>query len=202
MADDTTELNERFERYCDTKDHQIPPEVLHELQSMISLYSISAEELDFKWQAYNMKMGEESKMDAKTTKDFKKTIQDALERESRGKAQQRNDVKRGQPTPRAKAGGDMYDMYAEGQIILCGKYADLCRLEGLVPNTPRPGPVNAISGSTIKRKNNFQTPSSKANKAHEMSSPGGMLTPRTETGGAYAISMIVLDLLLKCEQCL
>jgi DNA polymerase alpha subunit B len=110
MDDATTELTERFERYCDTKDHELPTDVLTELQSMLRLYSISAEELDFKWQAYALKMGEEgSKMDAKTARDFKKTIQDALERESRGKAHQRNEPKRGQPTPRAK-GGDMYDM--------------------------------------------------------------------------------------------
>jgi DNA polymerase alpha subunit B len=111
MDDATTELTERFERYCHTKDHEFPADVLNELQSMLRLYSISPEELDFKWQAYNMKMGgEENMMDLKTVRDFKKTIQDALERESRGKAQQRNDVKRVQPTPRAK-GGDMYDMY-------------------------------------------------------------------------------------------
>jgi hypothetical protein len=115
MDDLTNELTERFERYCVTKDDQFPADVLAELQSMSRLYSISPEELDFKWQAYNMKMGgEENKMDLKTARDFKKTIQDALERESRGKAQQRNEVKRGQPTPRAK-GGDMYDMYVEQQ---------------------------------------------------------------------------------------
>jgi DNA polymerase alpha subunit B len=110
MDDSTTELTERFERYCATKDDEFPADILNELQSMLRLYSISPEELDFKWQAYNMKMGgEENKMDLKTARDFKKTIQDALERESRGKAQQRNDTKRAQPTPRAK-GGDMYDM--------------------------------------------------------------------------------------------
>ena len=115
MDDVATELTERFERYCDTKDDEFPADVLAELQSMCRLYSISPEELDFKWQAYNMKMGgEENKMDVKTAQDFKKTIQDALERESRGKAQQRNEGKRGQPTPRAK-GGDMFDMYVRRQ---------------------------------------------------------------------------------------
>ncbi|EMD87805.1 hypothetical protein COCC4DRAFT_73563 [Bipolaris maydis ATCC 48331] len=166
MDDVATELTERFERYCDTKDDEFPADVLAELQSMCRLYSISPEELDFKWQAYNMKMGgEENKMDVKTAQDFKKTIQDALERESRGKAQQRNEVKRGQPTPRAK-GGDMYDM-----------------LEGLVPNTPRPSAPSGVNGSTVKRKANFQTPGGKANKAHEMSSPGGFMTPKAETSG-------------------
>jgi DNA polymerase alpha subunit B len=97
MDDSTTELTERFERYCDTKDHEFPADVLTELQSMLRLYSISAEELDFKWQAYNMKMGgEENKMDLKTARDFKKTIQDALERESRGKASSGPNQRRGQ----------------------------------------------------------------------------------------------------------
>ncbi len=109
MDDGTNELTERFERYCDTKDHAVPADVLAELQTMLGLYSISPEELDFKWQAYNIKMGD-NKMDLKAVRDFKKTIQDTLERESRGKVQQRNEVKRGQPTPRAK-GGDVYDMY-------------------------------------------------------------------------------------------
>lgn len=118
MEDETAQLSERFERYCATKDHDVPADVLAELQSMLRLYSISPEELDFKWQAYNMKMGgEENMMNLKTVKDFRKTIQDALERDSRGKAQQRNDAKRSQPTPRAK-GGDMYDMYASANIFL------------------------------------------------------------------------------------
>ncbi|KAH8722411.1 DNA polymerase alpha subunit B N-terminal-domain-containing protein [Phaeosphaeriaceae sp. PMI808] len=164
MDDLTTELTDRFERYCDTKDDEFPADILHELQSMLRLHSISPEELDFKWQAYNMKMGgEESKMDINTAREFKKTVQDALERESRGKAQQRNDVKRAQPTPRAKA-GDMYDM-----------------LEGLVPNTPRPGGLNGINGSTVKRKSDFRTPAGKASKSHEMSSPGAVGMPKGET---------------------
>jgi DNA polymerase alpha subunit B len=59
-------------------------------------------------------------------------------------------------------------------------------LEGLVPNTPQPSALNGVNGSTVKRKANFQTPGSKANKAHEMSSPGGIMTPKAETpSGAY-----------------
>lgn len=155
MDDATTELTERFERYCDTKDHSLPADVLSELHSMMHLYSISAEELDFKWQAYSMKMGAEGeRMELKSVRDFKKTIQDTLERESRGKAQQRTEIKRERPTPRGK-GGDVYDM-----------------IEGLVPNTPRG------NGSAAKRKGNFDTPNGRASKAHLMSSPAGGLTPK------------------------
>ena len=163
MDDITTELTERFERYCNTTtNNELPPEILGELQSLIRLHDISPEELDFKWQAYNMKMGgEDSKLDLKTARDFRRNLQDTLERESRSKAQARNDAKRGAPTPRAggKNATDVFDM-----------------LDGLVPNTPR-------AGGTIKRKGNFMTPGGKANKSHEMSSPGGAFTPKGEVNG-------------------
>ncbi|KAJ4290219.1 DNA-directed DNA polymerase alpha subunit pol12 [Kalmusia sp. IMI 367209] len=161
--DETAELTERFERYCDTKDNEVPSDVLGELQSIQRIFSISAEELDFKWQAYNMKMGgEENKLDLKTARDFKKNLQDTLEKESRGKVQQRSDAKRVAPTPRAAKGADMYDM-----------------LDGMIA-TPRPGGIN---GSAAKRRSNFGTPASKAHKNHEMSSPAGGLTPREANGG-------------------
>lgn len=163
MEDATFELTERFERYCDTKDHEVPSEVLAELQSMLRLYSISAEELDFKWQAYSIKMGAEGdKMELKSVRDFKKSVQDTLERESRGKAQQRTEIKRERPTPRAK-GGDMYDM-----------------IEGLLPNTPR------TNGSALKRKNNFESPNGRTSKAHLMSSPAGAPISKGDTSsGPY-----------------
>ncbi|PVH99445.1 DNA polymeras-like protein alpha/primase associated subunit [Periconia macrospinosa] len=164
MDESTTELTERFERYCNTKDNALPPEVLTELQLMLNLYSVSPEELDFKWQAYMMKLGgEENKMDLKTVRDFKKVTQDTLERESRGKAQQqKNEARKVAPTPRAAKGGDMYDM-----------------LDGMI-QTPRPGGLNGANGSAAKRRSNFDTPASKANKSHVMSSPGGFATPKTE----------------------
>lgn len=65
------------------------------------------------------------------------------------------------------------------------------RLEGLVQNTPRPGAMKGVNGSTVKRKSNFETPASKASKNHEMSSPGGVLTPTGEiNGGPYASLLI------------
>lgn len=50
-----------------------------------------------------------------------------------------------------------------------------------MPNTPRTGVSNGVTGSTVKRKSNFDTPVGKASKGHEMSSPGGVITPRTES---------------------
>jgi DNA polymerase alpha subunit B len=60
----------------------------------------------------------------------------------------------------------------------------MCRLEGLVPNTPRPSGSNGVNGSTVKRKADFRTPAGKASKAHEMSSPGGIPTPKGELANA------------------
>ena len=160
--DDTAELSERFERYCDTKDNDVPSDVLNELQSIQRIFSISAEELDFKWQAYNIKMGgEENKLDLKTARDFKKNLQNELEKETRGKAQQRPDGKRAAPAPRPAKGGDMFDM-----------------LDGMI-TTPRA----AALGSAAKRRSNFDTPASKAHKNSEMSSPAGGMTPRGEATG-------------------
>ncbi|KAF2736057.1 DNA polymerase alpha, subunit B [Polyplosphaeria fusca] len=173
MDDYASELTERFERWCDVKDNALPPEIMSELQTMLALYAISPEELDFKWQAYAMKMGgDETKMDLKSARDFKKNIQDTLERESRGKAQARNDAKRVAPTPRAggKGAGDVFDM-----------------LDGLVPNTPHPSARNGVNGSTVKRKSNFETPASKAKKNNEMSSPAGAITQK-DGGPAFDFS--------------
>jgi DNA polymerase alpha subunit B len=67
--------------------------------------------------------------------------------------------------------------------------ANQCRLDGLVPNTPRPRPANGVNGSTVKRKSNFETPASKATKNHEMNSPGGLLTPGVQTNGGTYVSI-------------
>jgi DNA polymerase alpha subunit B len=56
------------------------------------------------------------------------------------------------------------------------------RLDGMI-QTPRPGGLNGVNGSTGKRRSNFNTPASKANKSHEMSSPGSVLTPKVESNG-------------------
>lgn len=83
MADTTTELNDLFA----TPNTQLQQDVLGELQSALRIHSLSPQELFFKWEAYCLKMGSENtRMDYKTARDFKKDLQDVLERESRGKA--------------------------------------------------------------------------------------------------------------------
>ncbi|MCJ1284062.1 DNA-directed DNA polymerase alpha subunit pol12 [Xylographa opegraphella] len=135
-------------------ESSIPLDILGELQSIMRLHSISAQELFYKWESYCMKMGsEETKLDLRTVRAFKKDVQEILERETRGKAHVRSADKRGiHATPRVSASnGDAYDM-----------------LDGLTPNTPRIASTNGAS----KRKVAFETPAfPKVSKSHPRSSP-------------------------------
>lgn len=103
------ELNELF---AASYPDGLPRDVLAELQSILRVHSITAEELFYKWESYSMKMGEEVKLTLDTVRGFKQDVQEALERESRGKAgrqtEKRNPVT---ATPRAAAGADVFGMY-------------------------------------------------------------------------------------------
>ncbi|KAK5150385.1 hypothetical protein LTR04_006823 [Oleoguttula sp. CCFEE 6159] len=149
MDETTAELNELFA----APSQQLPPEVLGELQSILRLHSISPQELFYKWESYDMKMGGEVKLALQTARDFKRDLQDVLERETRGKVHAQSAHKRSAATPRAGAvNGGVYGL-----------------LDNLTPNTPRHGVVN---GSAAKRKADFETPAAKASKSHVASSPG------------------------------
>ncbi|KAF2429779.1 DNA polymerase alpha 70 kDa subunit [Tothia fuscella] len=157
--DETTELQERFA----APNEELKPEILSELESILRLHRISPEELSYKWESYCMKMGaEETKLDLKTTRDFKKDIQEILERESRSKMQKGHEKRNIHATPRAGVGG--------GDVM--------SMLDGMIDTPAR--------GSTIKRKSNFDTPAPKSNKKHPMSSPGGVQTPDTITTTTFA----------------
>lgn len=101
-----TELSELFAQPNQT----LSEDVSAELQSIIRLHSISEQELFFKWEAYSIKMGSENtRLDYKTVRDFKKDLQDTLERESRGKAHVNSASKRGPiNTPRNGTTGDVF----------------------------------------------------------------------------------------------
>ena len=109
MADIKVELNELFAIPPVT---ELPPDVSGELQSILRLHSITPRDLSFKWESYTMKMGtEQTKLDLATARAFKKDLQEALERESRGKAHIRIVDKRGAyATPRAGKGDDVFGM--------------------------------------------------------------------------------------------
>lgn len=150
MADVKNEVCEAFA----SQTQDLAQDVLFELESILRIHGISAQELFYKWESYNIKMGGDSvKLDLKTVRDFKKDIQDALERDSRGKAHARADTKRHVgATPRvarSSGAGDIFDS-----------------MEGITA-TPKltPGAVAA------KRRNNFETPASKVSKPNATSSP-------------------------------
>lgn len=101
-----TEINEIFAQ----PNKPLPEDVAGELQSIINLHSLSEQELFYKWEAYSIKMGaENTQMNYKTVRDFKKDLQDALERESRGKAHMQSASKRAAAnTPRNANTGDVF----------------------------------------------------------------------------------------------
>jgi DNA polymerase alpha subunit B len=112
MEDMEKELNELF---ASSSPEGLSKDVLAELQSILRLHAISPQELFWKWESYSMKMGsEETKLDLKTVRAFKRDVQDNLERESRTKNNQlRGTEKKGgvMATPRA-ANNDVFGMYA------------------------------------------------------------------------------------------
>ncbi|CZT18761.1 related to POL12 (DNA-directed DNA polymerase alpha) [Ramularia collo-cygni] len=139
-------------------DASLPQDVLTELVHIVQLMGISAEDLYYKWDSYVITMGAETtKLDYKTIRDFKKSLQDTLERESRKGNVTHAATKRTAATPRVGAsGGDVFGM-----------------LDGMVSNTP------AARNSMAKRKANFDTPTSKSARSGLHSSPADGKTPGT-----------------------
>lgn len=116
--DTAAELNELF---AATFPNGLPKDVLAELQSILRVHSITAEELFYKWESYSMKMGDEVKLSMETVRAFKQDVQEALERETRGKAGRQHEKRVPvQATPRAAAGADVFGMYAATKLTLIG----------------------------------------------------------------------------------
>ena len=90
------------------------PEVVGELESILRLYSISPQELFYKWESYSLKMGsDDTKLDLDTVRMFKKDVQDGLERDTQGKHVGRTSERKSNvgATPRgAAATGDVFGM--------------------------------------------------------------------------------------------
>lgn len=105
MEDQTAEINELFA----VPNTTLERDVLGELKSILRIHSLSPQEMFFKWEAYSLKMGPETQMNYKTAREFKKDLQDALERESRGKAHMQSAQKRStNGTPRNANTGDVF----------------------------------------------------------------------------------------------
>lgn len=143
MADDEAELNALF-----APNAELPDDVVNELLSICRLLGLSPNELFFKWESYALKMGGGVQLQYKTVRDFKKDLEDALDRESRAQAPQ-STRKHVAATPRANASTD-----------------GLGLLDGMASATPA-----RTSSSKRKAASDFQTPAVKANKTAAHSSP-------------------------------
>ena len=108
MASVEVELNELFS----VPNGQLSSGILGEMQSIMRLHSISPQELMYKWESYSIKMGAETtRLDLATIRDFKRDLQEILERDSRGKSHVASASKRIGATPRAAVGnGDVFGM--------------------------------------------------------------------------------------------
>jgi DNA polymerase alpha subunit B len=109
MDDVTAELNELF---AATSPDGLPKDVLAELQSILRVHSIPPQELFYKWESYCLKMGaEDTKLNLETVRLFKRDVQDALERESRGRAGRQAEKRSAvTATPRATNTSDVFGM--------------------------------------------------------------------------------------------
>ncbi|KAK4505673.1 hypothetical protein PRZ48_003638 [Zasmidium cellare] len=159
MAD----LEGQIDQFFAAPDSKLPQDVMTELLHILQLMSLSPEDLYYKWDSYVIQMGTETtKLDYKTVRDFKKTLQDALERDSRNKHAVQGAAKRTTATPRATGGGgDVFGM-----------------LDGMVSATP-----GARTSAAKRKAANFDTPGPKSARSGLNSSPADNKTPATARHG-------------------
>ncbi|KAL6233376.1 hypothetical protein BDW75DRAFT_215394 [Aspergillus navahoensis] len=137
IKDDLAEL------FAPSAPSGLPAEVLAELQSIMRVHSITAQELFYRWESYCLRMGsEETKLDLETVRLFKRDVQENLERQARGRQQVE---KRGgiAATPKAR---DVPVGGGAGAADVFGM------LDGLTP-------VRTPGAGSAKRKAEFSTPS-------------------------------------------
>ena len=146
------EFKENLNALFDPTGNGLSPDILGVLESIQRLYSLSSQELFFKWESYCLKMGsEETSLDLDTSRMFQKDVQDALERSNQGKQNEKKSERKSgiTATPRAGHNGDVFGM-----------------LDELTPNTlPR-------KNGSVKRKAEFETPAPR-----KVSKPEGKRTP-------------------------
>ena len=126
MAD--SEIQDRF-----SPNKPLEPDVLSELESIMRLHGLSAEDLYFKWESYCIKLDIDAQaLNLESLRNLKQSIQDELENSHR-----KVHVKTERKVANApRGGGDVFGM-----------------LDGLVPSTPSSGgKLNRGSGSAIKKK--------------------------------------------------
>lgn len=130
--------NENLNSFFAPTGNGLEPDVLGVLESILRLYSLTPQELFWKWESYCLKMGpEDTSLDLSTARMFQKDVQDGLERSHQGTHSDRKPMI--SATPRSTVrNGDVYGM-----------------LDELTPNA---GPRRTGS---VKRKNEFETPAPK-----------------------------------------
>lgn len=108
MADPTVaELNDKFA--IGTKD--LESDVIAELQSIMRLYSLSTQDLFFKWESYCIKLDmDEMRPSVQRLRAFKQDLQDALEKTHRTQVHARPDKRVGQTPRGAVKSGDVFGM--------------------------------------------------------------------------------------------
>lgn len=120
-------------------ENQLDEDVVLELNSILKIHDISAQEMYFKWQSYCSKLEQPNlKLNMQNACAFKQDLQDALERSVRSHTSLVKIEKRTAGTSRATAlGNDVFGM-----------------LDGMVPNTPGGAKFNRGTGAR-----NFQNSS-------------------------------------------
>ncbi|KAF4626205.1 hypothetical protein G7Y89_g11956 [Cudoniella acicularis] len=143
---------EYLEKFASSAGADLEEEVLAELQSIMRMHSIDAKELWFKWEAYVMRMDmPDMKLNIATASALKKSIQDALESETRAKTHLSANKRAGATPRNSKISGDVF---------------------GILPNTPT---TRGRANGTNKRR--METPSMSRIKAEPASSPPEFKTP-------------------------
>ncbi|CAG7554424.1 unnamed protein product [Fusarium equiseti] len=129
MAD--SEIQDRF-----SPNKPLEPDVLSELESIMRLHGLSAEDLYFKWESYCIKLDIDAQaLNLESLRNLKQSIQDELENSHR-KVHVKTERKVANAPRGGNKGGDVFGM-----------------LDGLVPSTPSSGgKLNRGSGSAIKKK--------------------------------------------------
>ena len=159
---DTDTINELFA----PPGSPLPSDVINEILVLMRLHSISPQELFYKWESYVMRMGvENTQMEYKTVRDFKKHLEDVLERESRAKGHVlQSATKKTAPTPRGGGGADVFGV-----------------LDGMTSATPGP----KMTSAPKRKAENFATPAAKSVKKGVNSSPSDFKTPATAQATAF-----------------
>ncbi|KAJ4008879.1 DNA-directed DNA polymerase alpha subunit pol12 [Fusarium irregulare] len=129
MAD--SEIQDRF-----SPNKPLEPDVLSELESIMRLHGLSAEDLYFKWESYCIKLDIDAQaLNLESLRNLKQSIQDELENSHR-KVHVKTERKVTSAPRGGNKGGDVFGM-----------------LDGLVPSTPSSGgKLNRGSGGAIKKK--------------------------------------------------